>query len=825
MILTGGIFVIAEIVLNSLSKAIDSVYHYVIPTQFEQKISVGMRVEVEFGKGNSAKEGFVVGITDKSDFKELKPIKDIIDDTVYFDEKSVRLAEFMRHRYFCSYVQAIKTIIPVGINTKFLKLVFLDETDENIISECTKNSFVCEKIVSELKKCSPLTIEQLTSNIGRGNIANAIRNLTGNKIIHTELVRNSGIKDSVTSYASLSCDIEDAYEFCDKFAKKSPAQVRALELLCDYGEVMVSELMEMAGVSKQVIDALCQKGYVTVTKSVVRKDLFQNECVSECIKHTLNDEQSYVAECVSNSIKNGECVTYLLHGITGSGKTEVYLNLIQTTIDKGKKAILLVPEIALTPQMISRVVSRFPDRVAVIHSSLTIKPRYEQWKKIKDNEVDVVVGARSAVFAPFDNIGIIIVDEEHENTYKSECSPRYHAVEIARYRARQNNSVLLLASATPSVESYYKAQTGKYKLLEMNKRATDAALPQVEIVDMRKEIEMGNMSVFSNVLCDLIRENIQNNKQTILFLNRRGHSSSVSCRKCGYTVKCPRCNVSMTYHKYKNKMMCHYCDYMCDYPQTCPQCGSGYIKHFGTGTQKVAEEIEKLFPDATYLRMDADTTSNRTAHERILAEFVENNVNILIGTQMVTKGFDFENVTLVGVLAADMSLNQDDYRAAERTFNLVTQVCGRAGRGKYAGKAVIQTYSPDDDTIIFSSMHDYKSFYKNEIGFRQMMVYPPFCEFINFVFTDKNYNVAKTVCQSFYNDLKILTKPFNSLIEVYLPNEAPIKKINDKYRFRILAKGRYNKDLYDAIGNLYNKYLKSKNSVSIVVDVNPQNMY
>ncbi len=816
---------IAEIVLNSVSKVTDSVYHYAIPKQFEHKISVGMRVEVEFGKGNRVMEGFVTGFTDKSEFKNLKPIKDIIDDTSYFDEKSFKLAEFMHHRYFCSYIQAIKTIIPVGVNTKFIKLVFLDTTDEQQIANSCKNSAICERVVAELKKCSPLTMEQLAANIGRGNIAGAVLKLCDSKIVHTELMRNSGIKDSVAAYALLNCDAIDAYEFCDKFAKKAPAQVRALELLCDCGEVMVSELMEMADVSRQAIDALCQKGYVTVGKSVVRKDLFESECVTECIRHTLNDEQAYATECISNSIKNDESTTYLLHGITGSGKTEVYLNLIKNTVAKGKKAILLVPEIALTPQMISRVVSRFPDKVAVIHSSLTIKQRYEQWKRIKQNEVDVVVGARSAVFAPFDNIGIIIVDEEHENTYKSEASPRYHAVEIARFRANQHGAVLLLASATPSVDSYYKAKNGKYKLLELKKRATDATLPKVEIVDMRKQLEMGNMSVISNTLCEQIRANIQNNKQTILFLNRRGHSSFVSCRSCGYTVKCPHCNVSMTYHKHKNKMMCHYCDYMCDYPQKCPSCGSGYIKHFGTGTQRVAEQIEKLFPNATYIRMDADTTTDRTAHERILKEFIDNNINILIGTQMVTKGLDFENVTLVGVLAADMSLNQEDYRAQERTFNLITQVCGRAGRGKYAGKAVIQTYNPDDETIILSSLHDYKSFYKNEIEFRKLMVYPPFCEFINFVFTHTNYNTAKQTCHSFYNDLKSAVKEFSGLIEVYLPNEAPIKMINDKYRFRILAKGRYNKAMYDAIGNLYNKYLKSKNNASIVVDVNPQNMY
>ena len=816
---------IAEIVINSVSKATDSVYHYDIPECFETMVDVGVRVEVDFGRGNRTVEGYVVGITDKSEFSDLKPIKSVIDTTSYFDEKQVKLAMFMKHRYFCTYIQALKTMVPSGIGVKFVKLVFLDTTDETKITNATKNSLVCEKIVEQLKKCSPLTVDQLATNIGKGNISSGIKQLVVKKIIHTELVRNSGVKDSIQSYVTLDCDINDAYEFCDKFIKKSPAQVRALEMLCDYGTISMSELTEYADVSKASVDSLVEKGYARISKSVVRKDLFQSISVCENIRHKLNAEQQNAVDEISESIDNNNCDTYLIHGITGSGKTEVYLNLIEKTINKKKQSILLVPEIALTPQMISRVVSRFPDRVAVIHSSLTVKERYEQWKRISENQVDVVVGARSAVFAPFDNIGLIIVDEEHENTYKSESAPRYNAVEIARYRAKMSNSVLVLASATPLIESYYKAKTGKYKLIELTKRATDANLPEVSIVDMRLELENGNMSVFSNQLMEDIEQNIKNNKQTILFLNRRGHSGFVTCRSCGYTVKCPHCNVSMTYHKYKNKMICHYCDYMCEYPGKCPSCNSSYIKHFGIGTQKVAEQVEKYFPGATYLRMDADTTSDRMAHERILNDFVTNNVNILIGTQMVTKGLDFENVTLVGVVAADMSLKQEDYRAGERTFNLITQVCGRAGRGKYPGKAVIQTYSPDDETIIDSSNHDYKKFYEDEIAFRQMMNYPPFCEFINITFTDKSYENAKNTCTRFYNELKKNTKSFMGVIEVYAPNEAPIKMINDKYRFRILAKSRYNKQLYDMIGGIYSKYSKNSKNAAVSVDVNPQNMY
>ncbi len=816
---------IAEIVLNSISKATDSVYHYAIPEHLEGRICVGMRVQIGFGKGDKDMEGYVVGITDKSEYKNLKPVKDIIDDQSYFDQKEVSLIEFMKHRYFCSYNQAIKTIIPVGIGTKFERLVFLDEKDTDVIANACKHSVVCEKIADELIKCSPLSVQQLATNIGRGNINQAISALCAKKIVHTELMKNTGVKDSYAAFVSLACDTTDAYEFCDKFAKKSPARVRALEMLCDYGTISVQELMEIANVSKKTVDDLCKLGYAAVSKTIVRKDLFESVSSSECVRHKLNDQQLNAVSQISECIEKGEPDTFVVHGITGSGKTEVYLNIIEKCVEKGKKAVLLVPEIALTPQMISRVVSRFPDRTAVIHSSLTVKERFEQWKKIKNNEVDVAVGARSAVFAPFDNIGIIIVDEEHENTYKSESSPRYHATEIARFRAKQNGAVLVLASATPSIESYYKANCGKYKLINLNKRATNAQLPETYVVDMRAELENGNMSVFSQRLTDEINQNIRNKHQTILFLNRRGHSSFVTCRSCGYTAKCPHCNVSLTYHKYKNKMICHYCDYMCDYPQKCPTCGSGYIRHFGTGTQRICEEIEKLFPNATYLRMDADTTTDRTSHEKILTEFTEKGIDILLGTQMVTKGLDFENVTLVGVLAADMSLNQEDYRAAERTFNLITQVCGRSGRGKYPGKAIIQTYNPDDDTILLSSRQDYVSFYHNEIAFRQLMLYPPFCEFINIIFTDKNYNTAKSTCDRFFNDLKLIAKDYHGYIEVFSANEAPIKMINDKYRFRILAKGRYNKAMYDAIGDLYRKFSLGKNNSSIVVDVNPQNMY
>lgn len=817
---------IAKVILNSASRATDNIYHYIVPEELREDISIGMRVETTFGRGNKPVEAYVIGFTDESDFSNLKPILKIIDYSVYFDESDVSLAFFMKHRYFCTYCQALKTIMPSGVNLKFSTLVFLNDCQDECINDAVKNSLLSSNIVDELKKCSPLSVEKLSELIGKRNILSAVKKLEEKNIVTTELVRSNGVKDTTSLHVSLCIDRSDAYEICDVLSKRAKAQARALEMIADVTSISLSELAELCSVSKQSVDALVKKGYAEYKKEVTRGDFLGEYSVKECVKKTLTSAQKNVVDKISQSIEEKNYKTYLIHGVTGSGKTEVYLNLIEKTIEKGRQAILLVPEISLTPQMVSQVVSRFAGRVAVLHSSLTVKQRYDEWKKIKDGDVDVAVGARSAIFAPFENIGLIIVDEEHENTYKSEQSPRYNAVEIARFRSNQHNSTLVLASATPSVESYYKAMMDKYILLEMNSRIGDVSLPEVEIVDMRKELQNGNMSIFSSRLEKLIRDNIDSGRQTMLFLNRRGYSNAVSCRNCGYVMKCPHCNVSLTYHKTNSRMICHYCDYMTELPSRCPSCDSKYIKHFGTGTQKVAETVEKLFPDATYLRMDADTTSERASHEKILKKFRDENINILIGTQMITKGLDFENVTLVGVLAADMSLNQEDYRAGERTFDLITQVCGRSGRGKYPGTALIQTYNPDDETILLSAKQDYKSFYNKEIEFRKMLVYPPFCEFINITFTDSDEEKAQKTSKKFYQDLlyEIKNNNLKSCIEVFEPVKSPIYYINDKFRYRILAKTKYNKELYDVLGNLYSRF-SSDRYCGVIIDVNPHNLY
>ncbi len=813
---------IAQVVLNSFSKATAGVYHYAVPDFLEENLKVGMRVTVPFGRGNKTFEGYIIGFTDKSEFSNLKSILSLDDTYCYFTKSDVELIEFMVHRYFCSYTSAVKLLIPTGVGTVFKRKISLagEISVENL--EYIEHSLKAKQIYDILKE-SPTTFDKLTDLISSSNLSSVLSTMQKRGIVTIEEVAKEGLGDTFKKRVCLEADYEEVSALISNISAKAPARARCLEILSDERDMYLSELIEYAHTSKATIDFLEKKGYVTVYEALERDDTVTLNYDMQYTRHTLTSEQEAVCREVFKSIENGEKQTFLLHGVTGSGKTEVYLELIEKTVSLGREAILLVPEISLTPQMIAQVVARFGDRMAVLHSSLTQKQRYEQWKRIKENEVDIVIGARSAIFAPFENIGLIIIDEEHESTYISEFTPKYNAIEIAKFRARQNNSVTLLASATPLVESTFRARNGKYKLLAMKNRVNNAKLPHTEIIDMRLEMPEGNMSIFSRRLIEEISLNLERGEQTILFLNRRGFSSFVSCRNCGYTPKCPNCNVSLTYHKTINKLVCHYCDYAHPNYNTCPECSSKYIKHFGIGTQRVAEEVSQLFPQARVTRMDADTTSARLSHEALLNSFKKRESDILIGTQMITKGLDFENVTLVGVVAADMSLNVDDYRAAERTFDLITQVTGRAGRGQLKGRALIQTYNPENETIITASRQDYDSFYSEEIELRKLLIYPPFCEIINFVFTSENEKTAKSTANEFREALQGV---IDSSQAVFYPiGEAPLFRLSGRYRYRFLIKTRYSKALYDEISRVYLRLSAKKNSSQISIDVNPANLY
>ncbi len=813
---------IAEVVINNFSKATDNIYHYAIPGHLESIVKTGVRVTVPFGRGNKSCEAFVLNITDKSEFSNLKDIVSVNDRYVYFDKNQVELVKFMVHRYFCSYISAIKAIIPSGLGTVFTKTVILNDglSEEN--REYIEHSHIAGQIC-DLLKDGPLNFDSLTDRISSSRLSQTVADMQKRGIVSVFEKERDTISDTVKKRVLLELDYEEVSAVIDNLYKKAPARARCLEVLSDERDISLAELLEVANTSKSVVDALCKKGYITIYDTVEREDLLSFNCNTDYVRHHLTDDQQRVCSTVFQSIQNSQKDTFLLHGVTGSGKTEVYLELIEKVVSLGKDAIFLVPEISLTPQMVAQVTSRFGDRVAVMHSSLTQKQRFEQWKRINEGEVDIVVGARSAVFAPFKNLGIIIVDEEHENTYKSEFSPKYNAVEIAKFRAKQDNAVVLLASATPLVDSTFRAKTGKYKHLFLKKRINNLSLPQTEIVDMREEMSQGNMSIFSRTLVEEIADRLTKGQQTILFLNRRGFSSFVSCRSCGYVAKCPNCNVSLTYHKSIDKLMCHYCDYIHPTYVSCPQCRSKYIKHFGIGTQRVADEIKDIFPSARTIRMDADTTSARLSHEKLLTSFRNGDADILIGTQMITKGLDFENVTLVGVVAADMSLNVNDFRAAERTFDLITQVTGRAGRGNTPGKAIIQTYNPDNETIINAANQDYNAFYEEEIELRKMLIYPPFCEFINFVFTSDKMDEAMKIAEKFRSELCRIILPSEAMF--YAVAQAPLFKLNGKYRYRLLMKTRYSLTLYTKIAETLKRFSTNKNPVQISVDVNPSNMF
>lgn len=816
---------IARVILNTTSRATDAVYDYLIPENL--CLTVGMRVIVPFGRGDKTVEAYVIDITEKSELKSLKSIYKVADDFAYFDSKGVEIAEFMHHRYFCRYSEAIKTLLPPNVNTKFKSVFSLADFKNDCAQEIISHSVVYELIIDFLKSNGDSTFEEISEQAKGKNIKTALIELKKAGIIKEIVLDKQNIKDTEKTVVKAAFDKEELCLIAEKIRKRAPKQAAVLETVCDNNGIYLSEVLEICNTEHSVVNTLIKKGYIYFDKEIVRTDIIDSDEYVATGKIVLTDEQQNIVNEVSTDIDKKIYSTYLLHGVTGSGKTEVYLNLVDRCIKNGKNAIFLVPEISLTPQMIRQVVTRFGENVAVLHSSLTVRERYDQWKKIKCGEVNVVVGARSAIFAPFDNIGLIIIDEEHENSYKSELSPKYSTVEIARFRANQHSATLLLASATPSIETYYLAKTNKFKLIELKNRINNATLPSIDIVDMRAEMRSGNTSILSNELKDAITYNLENGLKTILFLNRRGYSGFIQCRSCGYVVECPNCNISMTYHRHNSSLVCHYCDYKSSLLSVCPKCGSNHIKFSGDGTQKVEDEISFAFPDAKVLRMDADTTASRNAHEQILNDFAKDESDILIGTQMITKGLDFEKVTLVGVLAADMSLNIDDFRSDEKTFDLITQVCGRSGRGKYRGRAIIQTYDPENETIQFSKEQDYIKFYNREIEVRRLLTYPPFCEIINFVFSSENENEAANSALKFHAMLKDKLSAFNCLkyVVAYKVMPAPIYRVNGKYRYRFIMKLSYSKKIYNAVHDTAEEYRKLKNCANLIIDANPYNMY
>ena len=568
----------------------------------------------------------------------------------------------------------------------------------------------------------------------------------------TTKVLSNRINDKMQNFVYLAKELDEIEQDIENKKIKSDKQIRALRFLMENAnnEILSTDLQMFADVTNAVLKTLEKNGYIEILEKEVERNPFIHKVVQQSKNLTLTEEQKEAFEKINASLQFNEYDEFLLFGVTGSGKTEIYIQLIEEALKLGKDSIMLVPEISLTPQTVDRFLSRFgEEKIAVLHSKLSVGERYDQWKKIERGDAKIVIGARSAIFAPVQNLGIIIIDEEHDESYKSEMSPRYNAKEIASYLGEKNNVPVVLGSATPDMNTYYKAINGKIELVELTKRANNASLPDVEIVDLRTELATGNKTMISGKLHEAIEENLRNKKQTILFLNRRGFSTFIMCRDCGYTAKCKNCDITLTYHLKENKLKCHYCGYETNALTVCPECGSKNIRYFGTGTQKLEEQVKNLFPQASTIRMDIDTVTKKNSHEDILNSFKNDGIDILIGTQMVVKGHDFPNVTLVGVIAADSSLNIDDYRAHERTFQTLTQVAGRAGRGKDKGKVIIQTYNPDAFCIQYAKKQDYKVFYNTEIMLRKQLRYPPFCDIILVGISSENKNEIVNVSKKY----------------------------------------------------------------------------
>ena len=738
----------AEVIINNNARALNRVFDYEVPQDFEKEIFVGARVLVPFGKSGKLDDGFVITLKDKSEFANKK-IARIIQE-LSLDENKISLAKLMAYKYFCNISDCIKLMLPPGTGSKESK----DWQKEKI------GNFVHLKV----------TPEEIDKLIEEGKI-------------------------------------------------KSEKHIKVLSFLKENNGIYTSDLEAITGVSKSIFKTLEKNEYIKIVQEQIQRNPFINKNVQRDNAKLLTEEQQKAYNAIGACIENGEYTSSLIYGITGSGKTEIYLQLIEKALELGKTAIMLVPEISLTPQIVDRFLARFGEQIAILHSKLSNGERYDEWQKIKSGVARIVIGARSAIFAPVENLGIIIIDEEHDNSYKSDMTPRYNSKDLAKYIAQKANCPLVLGSATPDLSTYQKTIENEISIFKLTKRANSASLPEVNIIDLRNELAMGNRSMLSFKLQEEIKKNLQNKKQTILFLNRRGYSTFVMCRDCGEPIKCPNCSISLTYHKYENKLKCHYCGFESKVLKICPKCGSDKVKYFGTGTQKLEEEVHNLFPEATTIRMDIDTVTKKNSHEQILNQFKNENIDILIGTQMIVKGHHFPNVTLVGAVSADSLLNIEDYKAVERTFQTLVQVAGRAGREEDKGRVIIQTYNPDHYAITYSAKQDYELFFKTEIDFRKKLKYPPFCDIIMLRFVGKNIDEIQNVSKMIFESLSKLVNPNTTY--VYKPCPSPIDKIQGKYRYRMIIKGKVNSKLLNCI---YKAMEVNVKDTSITVDINPNSM-
>ena len=814
----------AKVAVSRAVYSIDKPYDYRVPQELAERLRPGMRVLVPFGGGDRGSEGIVLALGGGAPRQGLKEIIAALDPEPVLSERALKLALWMRERYFCTVYDAVKAMLPAGLYYALRDCVALKPgVDREAALQAAEGSPDAQKLAELLLAWGGQgDMEQIRTAFGARDPDGAVRTLLDRGAAQRVTSAQRGIGDKKEKLAVLAMPAEEAMSRVTPRRRTAPLRYSVTELLCQLGAAPAKELCYFTGASMPTLKSLEKSGILTLEEQEVFRRPPMEE-VEPAGPIVLNEEQEAAFQGLDALCRTGKAAAALLYGVTGSGKTQVYLRLIQETLARGRTALFLVPEIALTPQLLRIVAAHFGKQVAVLHSSLRAGERYDEWKRIRRGEAPVVIGTRSAVFAPLENVGLIILDEEQEGSYKSENNPRYHAREVAKYRCVQENALLLLGSATPSVESMYSAQRGAYRRFTLPQRYNQRALPAVHIVDMKEELRSGNGSSISGALSREIQENLVRGEQSILFLNRRGASRMVSCGECGFVPECPRCSVKLTYHSANGRLMCHHCGYSQPLPPACPECGGG-LNFIGVGTQKVEEELRELFPQTPILRMDTDTVSASRSHEAILEEFRRKNVPILVGTQMVAKGLDFENVTLVGVILADQSLFVDDFRAGERTFSLLTQVVGRAGRGEKTGRALIQTYTPEHDVIRFAARQDYDSFYRTEVQLRQLRRDPPFRDLFLITVSGASESNVLRACVRFRQGLEgALRRMEDRDWQLLGPAPAPVLKVNNRYRYRLTLSAQNTHPLRLLLSELLSAAHRDKDNkgISLYVDINP----
>lgn len=796
---------IAKVIVDVPASSINQTFDYQIPERFQDILKVGMRVIVPFGPRKIM--GFVVERTSESSFDKLKNISDVLDLTPVLTSELLGLGKWLADETLSLYITAFQAMLPKVLKAQYRKE--LERITEGSLTDELEEFFAGRDFVDyEEFEGSNVSYNQIQKAIQDGDIV--VNYLVKSKITKKHL---SMIKPNRESHL-----LEEAIQDLSKNARK---QKELLTFFIDYPEeIEQNKLIKQVSTTRSTIKVLLDKGLLASSKKEVYRNPYDDNAFEKTTVLELTEQQWQAISPIKQHIKDDIHDVFLVHGVTGSGKTEIYLQAIQDVIDKGEEAIVLVPEISLTPQMVKRFKGRFGSKVAVLHSALSNGEKYDEWRRIHRKEVQVVVGARSAIFAPFENIGIIIIDEEHENSYKQEDQPRYHARDVAIFRGENHRCPVILGSATPTLESYARAQKGVYQLATLTKRTNDKDMPKVDIVDMRNELHAGNRSMFSRSLKEKIEQCIQRGEQIVLLLNRRGYSTFVMCRDCGHVKECPHCDIALTYHKNNNQLKCHYCSYEEPMPTKCPSCSSELIRFFGTGTQRIEEGLTQLIPEARVVRMDVDTTRRKGAHEKLLNQFANKEADILLGTQMIAKGLDFGNVTLVGVLTADSMLHLPDFRSSEKTFQLLTQVSGRAGRHELPGEVIIQTYTPEHYSIQLASDYDFMQFYQKEMNTRKMFQYPPYV-FLTLITVSHQNHV--TVVQTTQKIVQLLLSNIKDETVVLGPTPSPIARMKDRYRYQCMVKYKNEPNLRKLIKKIIRQFDDEvrKNDLQITVDMQP----